>query len=157
MFYSIVLIAWLGGIWVSFLNGHRRLPSVVLLLGFVCVVLSSMGKAGYYDVAGIAVLAVIIWIANDAEVKNVERTIKAKAFCCLVSSLVVLGFSLIFFLTHHKPWLITFGFDSNDYGVWGAFREIPFYITPLLSVILLMRLWKQLREFKHRPISNDKL
>jgi hypothetical protein len=157
MFFSIALIAWIGGSLTSFVNGNRRLPSVVLLLGLVFVVLSFMGRAGYFDVAGIAVLAAIIWIANDVEIKNTERTIIAKAFCCVAVGFVILGFGLIFLLTHHKPRLITFGFESNDYGVWEAFREIPFFISPLFSVILLMvamRLRRQLQASRRRHISN---
>jgi cytochrome bd-type quinol oxidase subunit 2 len=116
-----------------------------------------MGRAGYFDVAGIAVLAALIWIANDVEIKNTQRTIMAKAACCVAVAFVILGFGLVFFLTHFKPRLITYGSESNDYGVWEAFREIPFFISPLLSVILLMiamRLWKQSREFQHKHNSN---
>jgi D-alanyl-lipoteichoic acid acyltransferase DltB (MBOAT superfamily) len=153
MFFSIALIAWIGGSLASIANGNRRLPSVVLLLGLVFVVLTFMGRAGYFDVAGIAVLAAIIWIANDMETKNAEWTIKAKAACCVAVAFVILGFGLVFFLTNLKPRLITFGLETKDYGVWEAFREIPFFLSPLLSVILLMvamRLWKQLRESQHR-------
>jgi hypothetical protein len=160
MFFSIALIAWIGGSLVSVVNGNRRLPSVVLLLGLVFVILTFMGRAGYFDVAGIAILAVIIWIANDAEIKNAERNIMAKAACCVVSAFVILGFGLIFFLTHHKPRLITFGFESNDYGVWEAFRELPFFISPLFSVMLLMvamRLWKQLQASRRRHNSNHEI
>ncbi len=157
MFFFIALIAWIGGNLLSFVNGNRRLPSVVLLLGLVFVVLTFLGKAGYFDVTGIAILAVIIWVANDMEVKNSERNILAKAACCVVLAFVILGFGLIFYMTHHKPRLITFGFESNDYGVWEAFREIPFFISPLFSIVLLMvamRLWKQLRASRRRHISN---
>jgi len=56
-----------------------------------------MGRASYFDVAGIAILAVIIWIANDMEIKNTGRNIMAKTACCVVLALVVLGFGLIFF------------------------------------------------------------
>jgi hypothetical protein len=157
MFFSIVLIAWACGSLASIVNGHRRLPSVVLLLGLVLVVLTFMGNAGYFDVAGIAVLAAIIWIANDVEIKNAGRNFMAKAACCVALALVVLGFGLIFFLTHHKPRLITFGFETNDYGAWEAFREIPFYLSPFFNVMLLviaMRSWKQLRVSQRRHISN---
>jgi|ERR1022692_4038425 hypothetical protein len=157
MFFSIALIAWIGGSLASIANGNRRLPSVVLFLGLVFVVLTFMGRAGYFDVAGIAVLAAIIWIANDVKIKNAERTIVAKAACCVAVAFVILSFGLVFFLTHHKPRLITFGLESNNYGVWEAFREIPFYLSPLFSIMLLMvamRLWNQLRESQHRPNSN---
>ena len=60
MFFSIALIAWIGGSLASIANGNRRLPSVVLLLGLVFVVLTFIGRAGAFDVAGIAILAAII-------------------------------------------------------------------------------------------------
>ncbi len=67
MFFYLVLAAWLGGVVVSFINGNRRLPSVILLLGLVLVVWMFLRKAGYFGMAGIAVLAAIIWIANKAD------------------------------------------------------------------------------------------
>ena len=67
MFFYIALIAWLGGVVVSFANGNRRFPAVVLLLGLVLVVLTFTGKAGYFGLAGIAFLAAIIWVANKAD------------------------------------------------------------------------------------------
>src|ERR1041385_1298939 len=102
MFFSIALIAWIGGSLASIANGNRRLPSVVLLLGLVFAVLTFLDRAGAFDVAGIAILAVIIWIANDVEIKNAERTIMAKAACCVAVAFVILGFGLIFFSTHLK-------------------------------------------------------
>jgi hypothetical protein len=158
MFLSIVLIALIGGVLTSIFNGNRRLPSVVLFLGLVFLVLTLMGLVSYFDVVG-AILAAIAWIANDWETKNVERNIMAKAACCVVLALVALAFGLIFFLTHHKPRLITFGFESNDYGVWEAFREIPFYLSPLFSAMLFMiamRLWRRLQVSQYRRISDNK-
>jgi len=67
MFFYIALIAWIGGVVVSFVNGNRRLPIIVLLLGLVLLVLTFMGKAGYFGLAGIAILAAIIWIGNKAD------------------------------------------------------------------------------------------
>ena len=67
MFFYIALIAWLGGVVVSYANGNRRLPTVVLLLGLALVVLTFMGKAGFFGLAGIAFLAAIIWVANKAD------------------------------------------------------------------------------------------
>jgi len=67
MFLYLALFAWLGGVVVSFANGNRRLPSIVLLLGLVLVGLTFWGKAGYFGLAGIALLAAIIWIANKAD------------------------------------------------------------------------------------------
>ena len=67
MFFYIALFAWLGGVVVSYANGNRRLPTVVLLLGLALVVLTFMGKAGFFGLAGIAFLAAIIWVANKAD------------------------------------------------------------------------------------------
>jgi hypothetical protein len=67
MFFWVALFAWLGGVVVSFINGNRKLPSIVLLLGLVLVVLTFTGTAGYFGLAGIAILAAIIWIANKAD------------------------------------------------------------------------------------------
>ena len=67
MFFYIALAAWLGGVIVSFVNGNRRLPAVILLLGLILTVLTLMGKAGPFGLAGIAILAIIIWIANKAD------------------------------------------------------------------------------------------
>ena len=67
MFFYLALAAWLGGVVVSFLNGNRRLPAIIFLLGLVVVVLTFMGTAGYFGLAGIAILAAIIWIANKAD------------------------------------------------------------------------------------------
>ncbi len=67
MFFYLALIAWLGGVVVSFANGNRRLPAVVLLLGLVLLALTLAGKAGYFGLAGIAFLAALIWVANKAD------------------------------------------------------------------------------------------
>jgi len=67
MFFLIALVAWLGGVVVSFANGNRRLPAVVLLLGLVIVGLTVAGIAGYFGLAGLALLAAIIWVANKAD------------------------------------------------------------------------------------------
>jgi len=67
MFLYMALIAWLGGVVVSFINGNRRLPAIVFLLGLVLVGLTFWGKAGYFGLAGIAILAAIIWIGNKAD------------------------------------------------------------------------------------------
>ena len=67
MFFYMALIAWLGGVVVSFANGNRRLPSLVLLLGLVLAGLTFWGKASHFGMAGIAILAAVIWIANKAD------------------------------------------------------------------------------------------
>ncbi|MGE3309767.1 MAG: hypothetical protein AB7O66_07340 [Limisphaerales bacterium] len=66
MFY-VALTALIYGVVVSFANGNRGLPAVILLVGLALTVLTFMGMAGYLGLAGIAILAVIIWIANKAD------------------------------------------------------------------------------------------
>jgi hypothetical protein len=59
----IVLGAWLGGVVVSFYNGNRKLPAIVLLLGVAFLV----APLGFWSTAGLALLAAVIWIANKAD------------------------------------------------------------------------------------------
>jgi hypothetical protein len=63
MFFLIALIAWIGGVVVSFYNGNRKLPLIVLLLGLGLL----FAPIGVWKLAGIALLAAIIWIANKAD------------------------------------------------------------------------------------------
>lgn len=58
--FLFALCAWLVGVIYSFLNGNRRLPSIVLLVGIVLF----FAPIGFFKVAGIALLAIIIWMAN---------------------------------------------------------------------------------------------
>jgi hypothetical protein len=66
-FVYIALAAWVGGVVVSFVNGNRRLPCIIMVLGLVLAALTSWGRLGYFGLAGIAILAAIIWIANKAD------------------------------------------------------------------------------------------
>jgi len=63
MFFLIALVAWIGGVVISFYNGNRKLPIIVLLLGLGLL----FAPIGIWKVAGIALLAAIIWIANKAD------------------------------------------------------------------------------------------
>jgi len=63
MFLLIALAAWIGGVVVGFSNGNRKLPLVVLLLGLGLL----LAPIGVWKLAGIALLAAIIWIANKAD------------------------------------------------------------------------------------------
>ena len=63
MFFLIALVAWIGGVVVSFYTGNRKLPLIVLLLGLGLF----FAPIGIWKVAGIALLAAIIWIANKAD------------------------------------------------------------------------------------------
>lgn len=61
--FFIAVIAWIGGVIISFYNGNRKLPLIVLLLGLGLLFAPIEG----YGLAGIALLAAIIWIANKAD------------------------------------------------------------------------------------------
>jgi len=63
----LALAAWLADVAVSFHNGNRKLPTVILLLGIGVVVATWTGRAGPFGTAGLALLAAIIWIANKAD------------------------------------------------------------------------------------------
>ena len=66
MFY-IALIALVAGVVLSFVNGNRLMPAIILVLGLSLAALTFMGVAGPLGLAGVAILAVIIWIANKAD------------------------------------------------------------------------------------------
>lgn len=59
----IALLAWLGGVVVSFVNGNRKLPIIILLLGIGLF----FAPVGAFRLAGFAILAAIIWVANKAD------------------------------------------------------------------------------------------
>ena len=63
MFFLVALIAWLGGVIVSLVNGNRKLPLSILLIGLVLLFL----PIGVWGVVGIAFLAAIIWTANKLD------------------------------------------------------------------------------------------
>lgn len=62
-----VMAFWAVGVIVSFINGNRRLPFAILLLGIGVITATLKGLLGYYGIAALAILAVIIWIANKAD------------------------------------------------------------------------------------------
>jgi len=62
MFY-LALIAWIGGVIVSFVNGNRRLSLIILLIGLGLF----FAPIGMWKLAGIALLAAIIWTANKLD------------------------------------------------------------------------------------------
>jgi hypothetical protein len=59
----IVLVAWIGGVIVSFYNGNRKLPIIGLLLGLGLL----FAPIGFWGTAGLAILAAVIWIANKSD------------------------------------------------------------------------------------------
>jgi len=63
MFFLVAIIAWAGGVFVSFVNGNRKFPFVVLLLGLGFL----FAPIGIWGLVGLALLAAITWIANKAD------------------------------------------------------------------------------------------
>lgn len=62
MFY-FALVALIFGVIVSLVNGNRKLPLVVLLIGLGLF----FAPIGIWKMAGIALLAAIIWTANKLD------------------------------------------------------------------------------------------
>jgi hypothetical protein len=67
LFFYVAIGAWIGGVIVSFASGNRKLPLVILLLGIAILIATFKGHAGLFGIAGIAILAAIIWIAIKAD------------------------------------------------------------------------------------------
>jgi hypothetical protein len=65
--FFIVLAAWVVGIIVSFINGNRKLPFIILLLGGGVLATVFSGHGGWFGVAALAILSAIIWIANKID------------------------------------------------------------------------------------------
>ncbi len=63
MFFLIAIIAWAVGVLISLYNGNRKLPLIVLLLGIGLL----FAPIGVWKLAGIAILAAIIWIGNKLD------------------------------------------------------------------------------------------
>ena len=61
--FLVAIVAWAGGVIISFYNGNRKLPITVLLLGLGLL----FAPIGVWGMAGLAILAAIIWIANKAD------------------------------------------------------------------------------------------
>jgi hypothetical protein len=52
---------------VSFSIGNRKLPLIVLLLGIGLLIATFATPVGLFGIAGIAILAAIIWISIQAD------------------------------------------------------------------------------------------
>jgi hypothetical protein len=61
--FLIAIIAWASGVIVSFCYGNRKLPLVVLVLGAGLL----FAPIGLFGIAGIAIRAAIIWVANKMD------------------------------------------------------------------------------------------
>ena len=58
--FYIAILAWAGGVILSFANGNRKLPLIVLLLGIGFLIATFKGHANLFGIAGIAILAAVI-------------------------------------------------------------------------------------------------
>lgn len=65
--FFIVLGAWLAGVVVSLVNHNRKLPLWILGIGTLVLVGHFTVGFGFITVAVMAVLSVIIWIANKLD------------------------------------------------------------------------------------------
>jgi hypothetical protein len=63
MLSLIALIAWLGGVIISFINGNRKMPLIILLIGLGLI----FAPIGIWKLVGLALLAAIIWTANKLD------------------------------------------------------------------------------------------
>jgi hypothetical protein len=61
--FLFAVLAWAGGVIMSFYNGSVKLPIAVLVLGLACI----FAPIGMFGIAGLAILAAIIWIANKSD------------------------------------------------------------------------------------------
>jgi hypothetical protein len=68
LFFYVAIGGWIGGVVISFLTGNRKLPLVILVLGIGLLIATFTGHAGWFGIAGIAILAVIIWIVIQANI-----------------------------------------------------------------------------------------
>ena len=58
--FLLAILAWISGVTVSLCNGNRKLPLTILAVGVVLF----LAPLGLIRIAGIALLAAIIWIGN---------------------------------------------------------------------------------------------
>ena len=63
MLFLIAMVGWIGGVFISFYNGNRKLPFAILLIGLGLF----FAPIGIWRLVGIALLAAIIWIANKVD------------------------------------------------------------------------------------------
>jgi len=65
--FFVTIGAWLTGIIVSLINGNRTLPIIIFLIGTLTLVAQFTIGLGFMTVAVLAILAVVIWIANKID------------------------------------------------------------------------------------------
>ncbi|MCB1229409.1 MAG: hypothetical protein KDN19_04045 [Verrucomicrobiae bacterium] len=65
--FFVTLAAWQVGVGVSFYFGNRTLPTAILIIGIAATAAHFTIGIGYYYIALMALLGVIIWIANRVD------------------------------------------------------------------------------------------
>ena len=66
MFYLVIAI-WLAGIITSFILENRKLPITILIIGILLTTADFTIGIGYFYIALMAILSVVIWISNKME------------------------------------------------------------------------------------------
>ena len=66
MFY-LVIAAWIVGVGISYYYVNRVLPTIILLIGIAAIALHFTVGLGYFFISIMAILNVIIWIANKMD------------------------------------------------------------------------------------------
>ena len=65
--FFIVLGVWIVGVIVSFIYGNRGLPLTILMCGVAATALQFTIGIGFFYIAVMAILSIIIWISNKLE------------------------------------------------------------------------------------------
>ena len=65
--FFIVLAAWLAGIITSLINDNRKLPISIFIIGAVATAIQFTVGIGYFYISIMAIISIIIWIANKMD------------------------------------------------------------------------------------------
>ena len=65
--FFIVIAAWIAGVIISFKFGNRKLPTTILLIGLGVTAAHFTVGLGYIYIVVMAIISVIIWLANKME------------------------------------------------------------------------------------------
>jgi len=65
--FFVVIAAWLVGIIVSLINHNRKLPLSILAIGVLFLVGHFTIGFGFFAIAVMAILCLVIWIANKLD------------------------------------------------------------------------------------------
>ena len=64
MLFAIAVGAWITVVTVSYVNGNRILPTVVLVLGIADIIGMVFFSVGWLGLSALALMAVVMLIAN---------------------------------------------------------------------------------------------